>query len=72
MMRSILEGPLARALLRVSPLHRDLLRQLLGGGDAEGDEGLARRYGTTEEALRVERFIARQRLAEAIQDISQG
>jgi hypothetical protein len=57
---------LARAFLRLSALHRELLRRLLDGDEGDSDEALADRHETTAEVIRVERFLARQRLAEAL------
>lgn len=68
------DARLARALLRLSALHRELVGRLLDGDEEDADETLARRFGTTTDVIRVERFLARQRLAEslALLDISEG
>lgn len=73
-MKAASEHRLARALLHLSPLHRDLLHALLNGEDPGADELLARRHRTTAEFIRAERFAARQRLAEvlALLEISEG
>ncbi len=65
---------LARAYLVLSPLHREIVGRLLDGEEGDADESLASRHGTTPDVIRVERFLARQRLADALalQDISQG
>ncbi len=62
MVQSILD----QVLRVLSPLHREIVSGLLDGEDADADELIARRHGTTPEAVRVERFVARQRLAEAL------
>lgn len=49
---------------RMSPLQRAVVDALLTDDDARTDESLADRYGTTPDAIRIERTLARQRLEE--------
>ena len=50
--------------LRMSPLQRHVVDTLLTDDDLRTDESLAERYGTTIDAIRIERTLAQKRLAE--------
>lgn len=50
---------------RMSALQRDVADTLLTDDDPRSDERLAERYGTTLDAIRIERSLARKRLEEA-------
>jgi hypothetical protein len=48
----------------MSPLQRHVVDTLLTDDDPRTDESLAERYGTTIDAIRIERTLAQKRLAE--------
>ncbi len=60
------ERRLGKALAQLSPLQRELVFALMRGEDESADESIAERHGLTPGALRVERFLARKRLNEAL------
>jgi hypothetical protein len=47
---------------RLSPLQREVADALLRDDDPRTDETLAERYGTTPDAIRIERTLAERRL----------
>jgi hypothetical protein len=51
---------------RMSPLQREITAGLLSGEDADSDESLAERHGTTSGGVRIERQQARSFLREAL------
>lgn len=55
-----------QAFAERTPLQREIVRALLRGEDQKGDVELARRHSMTVEAVRAERFVARERLRRAL------
>jgi len=55
-----------QALAELSPLQREIVRSLLRGEDQAGDEVLALRHSMSAEAVRAERFLACERLRQAL------
>ena len=63
-----LRRSVARYLVGMSSLQREITEALMTDDDRWADESLAERYGTTLDAIRIERRLARGRLAQILHE----
>jgi hypothetical protein len=63
-----LRTSVARFMVGMSSLQREITEALMTDDDRWADESLAERYGTTLDAIRIERALARRRLSEILHE----